>query len=73
MINELRKIVNIKIAETENLLVLERLKYIENILKDDSIFFKITLEEAYSIFKDLGIKKENYKEIYENIVLDTIK
>lgn len=41
-------------------------KIIEQILKHDDCFQKLSLEEAYSILKDLQI--DNWKEVYAELL-----
>ena len=39
---------------------------ISNIIKNNECFFKLQLEDAYNILKDLEIK--NYKECYKELI-----
>ncbi len=45
---------------------LDRQLLIFNLLKDNECFFKIKIEDAYNILKDLEI--ENYKECYKELI-----
>ncbi len=52
--------------QAENLLSVDKEKYtlIKNILKNDNCFFEMTMEEAYSILRDLKVKEEDLKKVY---------
>ncbi|MBE7075038.1 MAG: hypothetical protein E7376_03575 [Clostridiales bacterium] len=39
-------------------------KVIFNLLSHDDCFFKISLEQAYTILKELNVKPEMYEQIY---------
>lgn len=39
-------------------------KIISRLLMDDDCFFKISIEQAYAIFRELKINKEAFSEIY---------
>lgn len=41
---------------------------IEKILKDDKAFFKMDIETSFSILRDLEIKEENIKKVYEELI-----
>jgi len=45
---------------------LQKQLIISNLLKQKNCFFKISIEDAYSILKDLEIS--NYEETYANII-----
>lgn len=52
--------------QAENLLSVDKEKYtlIKNILKNDNCFFEMTMEDAYSILRDLKVKEEDLKKVY---------
>ncbi len=68
MINLLRERNEKLIAKLEkddsDLERLAKLRIIRQMLKDDDCFLKIPIEMAYSIFEDLGVEKESFKELY---------
>ena len=41
---------------------------IKEYLKDEAFFFKINKEEAFKILASIGIKKENIKSTYEDLI-----
>lgn len=41
---------------------------IKEYLKDEAFFFKINKEEAFKILESIGIKKENIKSTYEDLI-----
>lgn len=41
---------------------------IDKILSDDKCFFKMSIEQAYAILRDLGIEEENLKAIYMELI-----
>lgn len=45
----------------------KRNEIINNILKDDSCFFKMNKEDAYIILEDIGIGKDKINLIYSNL------
>ncbi len=46
----------------------EKYLVIDKILADDKCFFKMSVEEAYAILRDLGIEDENIRKIYLELV-----
>lgn len=66
-----------KVREVTNRLLLseniskekkQRLELISNILKDDQCFFKIDVDTAYNIIRDLGFSHEETKSIYKELI-----
>lgn len=47
---------------------LQKFKLIEKILSDKHCFLKIDIEYAFAILRDLGIKEENLKNIYKELI-----
>lgn len=47
---------------------LEKQLLIKNILNDKKCFFKMSIETAYSILKDLKVEEEKIKEVYMNLI-----
>ena len=68
MINKLREL-NMKLIEV-NMGKEEEKKYqvIKKILSDDKCFFKMEIEYAYSILRDLGIPEEELKNYYSELI-----
>lgn len=73
MIEKLRQI-NDKLIELNlnNEKNLKKHQIIKEILSDEKCFFKISIEHAYSILRDLGIKESALKDTYE-ILIDSKK
>lgn len=46
----------------------EKYLVIDKILADDKCFFKMSVEEAYAILRDLGIEDKNIRKIYLELV-----
>lgn len=59
----------LKINEN-NILKYTRYEYIRNLLNDREIFKNISIEEAYTIFRDLGIEKNEYANVYKTIMME---
>lgn len=69
MLNKLRIICDDLIKKSEdNIFRYTRLEYIKKLLEDDKIFFKISLEEAYSILRDLDFLESEYTKIYKELI-----
>ena len=69
MINKLREINN----KFLNLYDINADKYykqlqIKNILVDDGCFYRIKIETAYSILRDLGIAESDLKSVYKQLI-----
>lgn len=47
---------------------LKKYKLIEKILDDEKCFFKMSIEQAYAILRDLGFKEEDLKDIYMELI-----
>lgn len=69
MLETLRKI-NLTLIDKDDLSQeeLEKQLLIRKILSDKDCFFKISMETAYSILKDLGIQKDKVKEVYSELI-----
>lgn len=69
MIEKLKKI-NDKYIELnkDNEVNLKKHMLIKQILNDSRCFFKMDIENAYAILRDLGIKEENLQEIYKELI-----
>ena len=39
-------------------------KIINQIISDNDCFFKMTIEQAYTIFRELKVKENNFKNLY---------
>ena len=46
----------------------KRNEIINNILNDDSCFFKMNKEDAHIILEDIGIEKDKINLIYSNLI-----
>ncbi len=69
MINKLREINN----KLLNIYDINSDKYkkqlqIKNILVDDGCFYRIKIETAYSILRDLGIAESDLKSVYKQLI-----
>lgn len=58
------KFLEIKTDENE----LKKHQLIRKILNDDKCFFKMNVEQAYAILRDLDFSKEELKEIYSELI-----
>lgn len=58
------KFLEIKTDENE----LKKHQLIKKILNDDKCFFKMNVEQAYAILRDLDFSKEELKEIYSELI-----
>lgn len=47
---------------------LKKYQVIKKILSDDKCFFKMDIEYAYSILRDLGIPEEELKKYYSELI-----
>lgn len=69
MIERLRllnnKLIEVNMNNEENL---KKYKLIQKILSDDKCFFKMEIEYAYSILRDLGIAETDLKKIYMELI-----
>lgn len=69
MIEKLRKINNKLIELNSN--DEEKLKkyiLIKKVLADEKCFFKMEIEYAYSILRDLGVEEKDLKKIYMQLI-----
>ncbi len=69
MIEKLKELNN-KLIELnmDNELNLKKYKLIQKILSDDKCFFKMEIEYAYSILRDLGIPENDLKKVYMELI-----
>lgn len=58
------KFLEIKTDENE----LKKHQLIKKVLNDDKCFFKMSVEQAYAILRDLDFSKEELKEIYSELI-----
>lgn len=56
----------IKSADNNDILLKQQL--IKKLLMDEDCFFKVGIDDAYSILLDLGYNEKELKEIYMNLV-----
>ena len=68
MIEKLRKINNGLLLLNKNSKEKEKYELIAKILEDDQCFFKIDIETSYAILRDLGVKEENLRSIYQELI-----
>lgn len=68
MIEKLRKINNKLLNLSSNKEDKEKYFLIAKILSDDKAFFKMNMENAYAILRDLTVKEENIEGIYKELV-----
>lgn len=47
---------------------LEKQKLIKEILNEDKFIFKIDIETAYQVLRDLTIKEENLEKVYTELI-----
>ena len=64
MINKLRKINDELIRKAVDTKEKKKYEIIKKIMNDDNCFFKMDIEYAYSILRDLGIEEEKIRGIY---------
>lgn len=69
MVEKLRglneKLINNYQDDTVNL---EKQKLIKEILNEDKFIFKIDIETAYAILRDLTIKEEDLEKVYSELI-----
>ena len=65
MIEKLREI-----CDKQLVLNKDKEKYIliKKILNDKKCFLKMNIETSYAILRDLGVKEENLKSIYQELI-----
>ena len=69
MIDKLRQINNGLIQKNaSNKEELKKQKLIQKLLKDDNCFFKIGIEVAFGILKDLGFENEDLTKVYSELI-----
>lgn len=57
------RILNKKMIE-QNIINNDKYLLIDKILADDKCFFKMSIEEAYAVLRDLGIDENNLRSVY---------
>lgn len=69
MLEKLR-VINSKLIElyTSDEVKLKKHKLIEKILSDEKCFFKMSIEQAYAVLRDLGLREEDLKDIYSELI-----
>ena len=68
MLNELRALNETYIKKASNEEELKKQMLIKELLKNDRCFFKISIKDAYSILRDLRIKQDKLKIVYEKLI-----
>lgn len=68
MIEKLRSINEDILATSKDEEILNRHMIIKIILLDDNCFFKMSVEDAYAIMRDLGIPENELKYMYLKLV-----
>ena len=69
MIEKLREINNKLIKlNSDDEKKLKKHKIIQKILNDDKWFFKMEIEYAYAILRDLGINEKDLKKVYMELI-----
>ena len=68
MLNELRALNETYIKRASNDDELKKQMLIKELLKNDRCFFKISIKDAYSILRDLRIKQDKLKIVYEKLI-----
>lgn len=68
MLNELRTLNETYIKKASNDDELKKQMLIKELLKNDRCFFKISIKDAYSILRDLRIKQDKLKIVYEKLI-----
>lgn len=69
MIDKIRKL-NQQLLQinVSNLKELNKQKLIEKILSEKNCFLKMSIEDAYSILRDLKIPEDQIEDIYSNLI-----
>ena len=69
MIEKLRKINNDLIEKNKNNQeILKKQNLIHEMLDFDDLFFRINVEDAYGILRDLGFEENQLKEVYLELI-----
>lgn len=68
MLNELRALNETYVKKANNDDELKKQMLIKELLKNDRCFFKISIKDAYSILRDLKIKQDKLKIVYEKLI-----
>lgn len=68
MIEKLRKINEDILNTSKDESVLNKNRIIKTIMLDDNCFFKMSIEDAYAILRDLGIPESDVKYIYLKVI-----
>ncbi len=59
------KLIELNVNNVENL---KKYELIQKILSDDKCFFKMEIEYAYAILRDLGIEESDLKKVYMELI-----
>ena len=59
------KLIELNVNNAENL---KKYELIQKILSDDKCFFKMEIEYAYAILRDLGIEESDLKKVYMELI-----
>ncbi len=73
MINNLRNICNDLVNNSKNIEEKKKYELILKILKDDSCFYKISIDDAFNILEDLKIPKDKLESTYISLVSNSLK
>ena len=68
MLSKLRDIVNVFLERELSFKEKQKFELIKNILSDDDCFFKMDIDTACNIIKDLGFNKEDTIKIYKELI-----
>ena len=69
MIEKLRELNDKLIEKNKNKPnLLKRQNLIHEMLEYDDLFFRIQIEDAYGILRDLGIKEDDLKNVYSELI-----
>lgn len=68
MIEKLRKINEDILNTSKDESVLNKNRIIKTIMLDDNCFFKMSIEDAYAILRDLDIPESDVKYIYLKVI-----
>lgn len=68
MIEKLRIINEDILASSKDENVINKHMIIKTIMVDDNCFFKISIEDAFAILRDLGIPEEDVEYVYSKVI-----
>lgn len=72
MLEQLRKVAQLKISQANNLEEKQKYEIIEKILAENDCFQKMQTEIAYNLLLDLGFSNEEVKKIYNEIIFSSL-